>query len=219
MATKLITPLAMMVVLVGLLSAPAAANTITYTDSIALDTTNWSDTVSIPKFNPTFGTLDSIKYTLTGHVEGTAKFENQDGAAATITMDLSSILKLQRPDLTTIVISVPVASTSDDVAAYDGVLDYAGTSGKTYSNLSNDLSENVTSSTAADIALFTGTGDIVMPVLATGASTGSGSGNLVLQFATAASANVEVVYTYTVPEPTTMGLLSLGGLALIRRRK
>ena len=33
------------------------------------------------------------------------------------------------------------------------------------------------------------------------------------------SGSVEVVYTYFVPEPGTMALLALGGLALLRRRK
>jgi len=219
MFIKVAALFAIMVALFGLLSAPATADTITYTDSIPLSATGWSDSVSVPKFDPALGTLNSIEYTLSGHVEGTAAFENQSPSEATITMDLSAILKLQRPDLTTIVITIPVASTSDDVTAYDGVLDYGGTSGRTHSNLSNDLSESITSSSAADLSLFTGTGNISLPVEAGGASSGSGSGTLILQFSTAASAEVEVIYNYTVPEPATMGLLSLGGLALIRRRK
>jgi hypothetical protein len=139
-------------------------------------------------------------------------------------MDLAAILRLQRPDLSNLVVTIPVVSTVDNASAWDGVSDYAGTSGKTYANISASDSDFATTSSAGDKALFTGVGFISLPVEANGASTGSGAGNLLLQFQTLASASARVTYDYTaVPEPSSLlalmsGLGGLMGFAIRRRR-
>lgn len=166
--------------------------------------------MSFPKFDLEDTCLDSVCFTLDGHVQGVAKFESLDGAPATVTMNLAATLTLQRPDTTPLVVTLPLTQTTDNVTAYDGVTDFAGTSGKTYSDLSGDKSETSCTHALDDFALFSGTGNIVLPVVAAGASNGSGAGNLILQFATDASAGASVTYYYhTCPpvsvEPTTWG--------------
>lgn len=210
--------------LVALLATVAGATTVQYGPyAVPLSTTNWSSSVWLQMFDPALGTLNSITFGLDGHAEGTAKFESLDAGPATVTMDLSAVLKLQRPDNTDLVVTIPVAHTVDNATAFDGTIDFGGTSGKTYTGLSADKSETATTSTAADKALFTGTGLIQLPSVATGASTGSGAGNLILQFNTLASSSAWVRYDYTaVPEPSSllalMSGLGLMGLAIRRRR-
>ena len=194
---------------------------VTYTDSFSLLPTNWSDLMTIPKWDPSLypgSWLASVYVELDGHVQGSAAFENEDTSPAIVTMDLSAILRMNRPDGSVLVLTIPVTSTSDNATAYDGITDFAGTSGKTYPSLSADKSENDTHTSAGDLALFTGSGNISLPILANGASTGSGGGNLSLQFSTSASTGAKVVYNY-IPEPMTMSLLSIGGLALLRRKR
>ncbi|UCD29230.1 MAG: PEP-CTERM sorting domain-containing protein, partial [Planctomycetota bacterium] len=198
----------------------AYADQVSYSDSISLQSTNWSSSMSIPKFNPTWGILQSIEFSLSGHVEGIAKFESEDNAPATVTMDIQADIELQRPDLSTILITIPLAQTSDNVTAYDGNTDFGGTSGRTYSGLSADQTETTTSPPpASDLVLFTGFGNIILPVDATGTSTGSGAGNLILQFLTSASAEATVTYIYEVPEPATVSLLAFGGLWMLSRKR
>ena len=210
--------------LIALLASVSSAATVTYGPSnVSLQSTSWTAYVFLQKFDPSLGTLNSIKFEIGGHVEGTARFESLDASATTVTMDLQAELKLQRPDLTTLVVTIPVASTVTNATAFDGVIDFGGTSGKTWANLTADKSETATTTSAADKALFTGAGLIQLPVSATGQSAGSGAGNLVLQFQTLAAGSAWVTYDYTpVPEPSSLlglaGLLSPIGF-VIRRRK
>ena len=113
------------------------------------------------------------------------------------------------PDLSTLVVTLPVATTTDNVTAFDGTIDFGGTSGRTHPGLSANSANGRCSSTAADMALFTGAGNIVLPCAGTCASHGSGAGNLILQFQTLASASAQVTYYYsqciTPTKPTTWG--------------
>ena len=210
-----------------LLTSVVAVNAavLSYTQTIPLAPTDWNTTISIPKFNSSLGTLTSIEFILAGHAEGTAAFENRNGPG-TVTMDLGATLQLERPDSTILVIAVPLVHTSDAVPTFDGVIDFGGTSGKTYSGLGADITESKTSTPpSSDLALFTGFGNIILPVVATGNSTGSGSGNLVTQFSSQASAQATVKYHYdAVPEPSGLltllsGLTVVGGTLTRLRRK
>lgn len=189
-----------------------------YISSISLTTTGWNLNLSIPKFNPGLGTLNSISYTLNGSTAGTAKYESLDGAPASISLTLSASLTLQRPDLSTIKIIIPSTTVNESSAASDGVIDFLGASGSTFSGLSGSTTSGALSlSGAGDRALFTGAGSIILPVVAAGSSSGSGSGNLVTQFNTAAAADISVTYNYNkdtgVPEPRVYG--AIGAVACL----
>jgi len=180
----------------AMLPAKSDAETMIFIASAPLASTNWNQTMSIPKFPLDSSCLESVCFRLEGHVQGAARFESIDAAPATVSMNLQSTITLQRPDGSILVTTIPLAQTVDNVAAFDGAIDFAGTSGKTYSDLSGDKTESACTSALADRVLFTGSGDIVLPVAALGTSYGSGAGNLILQFNTSASAQAVVTYTY-----------------------
>jgi len=167
-------------------------------DSIALQPTNWDDFLSVPKFNVAGATLLSIDFELSGGAEGDAKIENLDAQAATIDTEFQATVTLQRPDLSVIAISLPVAQFQDKLDAFDGLIDFAGLSGTKHLGIMASDVESFSTSSPADLALFTGAGSIDMPCGAVGSSTASGAGNLITQFAVSAEASVEVTYNYII---------------------
>jgi hypothetical protein len=176
-----------------------------YNDSIPFQFTNWSSSVSIPKFDPTLGDLVSIEFQLQAQVRGSARAESLDNSPTTVNTQFAATITLTRPDLSLLVVSVPVANFTDNFTAFDGVIDFGGTSGVTHANiLANDMQSVMSPPPASDLVLFTGAGNIVLPVTAAGNSMATGSGNLITQFSTEAEALVRVCYNYLPNTPPVL---------------
>lgn len=176
-----------------------------FTDAIALQPTNWSGSVSIPKFNPNLGTLQSISFQLTGNVQGSARAESLDASATIVNTSFQASITLTRPDLSVLVVTLPIANFSDSFTAFDGTIDFGGTSGATHANINVSDTQGFTSPPPiGDLALFTGAGNIVLPVTAQGSSNATGAGNLITQFTTNAAADVQVCYTYIPNTPPSI---------------
>lgn len=205
----------------AMIAAQAQALTITQESSIALTTTNFTDSLSFNQFDSSLGTLTSVDFFLSGTVLGDAKYESLDGGATNITLNSSAVITLENPTGSTIVETTPLASVSSAASAYDNGIDFGGTSGATFQGMTNSTSESASLTSAVDLALFTGLNTIDLAFEAEGASTASGAGNLITQFSTMASANISVVYHYettAVPEPTAFILFGMGLSMLVVAR-
>ncbi|MBL8862619.1 MAG: choice-of-anchor E domain-containing protein [Planctomycetes bacterium] len=187
------------------LQAGVPTQQVCFTDTIPLQPTNWGSSVSVPKFNPNLGQLVSITFRLTGNVQGTARAESLDAAPTIVNTSFQAQITLTRPDLSALVVTLPVANFSDSFTAFDGAIDFGGTSGITHGNINvSDTQQSVSPPPASDLLLFTGPGNIVLPVSANGSSIATGAGNLITQFTTDAAASVEVCYTYLPNTPPSL---------------
>lgn len=209
----------------ALAAGSAHAATVSYSDVVLSQSTNWSQTLMLNQFDSAFGMMTGVTLTLNGAVSGNALAESLDASPTTILLDLGAQIVATVTGGPSLSVTVnPVSNQTFNASAYDGTIDFGGTSGVTYNGIGGlDSDFSVLTS---GLAGFIGNGMISIGLTGTGTSTASGAGNLITQFSTNAAAEATVTYTYTpptseVPLPAGLPLLlaGLGGLALVRRRK
>jgi hypothetical protein len=217
-------------------SLSANASTVTYTVNFGDSyegTFDISKDLFIPTFDPSLGTLESVKLDYSVDADGWLGFENTTAIPpASVTLKTYSGTLSNPTDWTYGNLglkfgSQTLASVSwtdaqnyvfTGLTAYDGTTDWAGTSGKQTVYLDKHDGGSTTYTTGLDMFIgasplkltydLDGTAEIVL-----GFSGGNGSAKI----NTTGAGQVSIAYTY-VPEPATMALLGLGGL-LLRKKK
>jgi hypothetical protein len=192
-------------------AAAAAADTVSHSAGVPLQTTDWTVALDIPKFNPALGTLQSVSIEVRDSLVHKIEFENQSPSSSSTFSDSTYVtVDVLRPASTSFVTAIARIYRTAHVGISDGVLDYAGTSGVTLDGIVDYAVSSTTTSATADLALFTGTGTIPLPCQARANFLfGYGGGNARSRLTTQAAAMVLVTYTYdasVVPSlPTTWG--------------
>ena len=206
--------------------SPAAvyADQISFSDAAPLMLTNWNQTIALPKFDPSLGTLTSVLLKLTGEVNGSASLESTNPLPTNVTTIFNAEITLMRPDNSILLTASPKSSITVSVGGFDGTIDFMGPSGRMIPEVKDSAMTTVQFDqpfSMSDQTLFIGAGDFLnLPVRAVGRSRGSGSGNLLMLFRTSAAASAEITYTFTpIPEPATALTLLLGATMLNRRNR
>lgn len=203
-----------------------SAATIEDTAIVPQQLTDYDTVVSMDLFDDMGGTLvlQSVTFSIDGSIFGSAAVENLGASNQTVDTTLSAELTLTDALMNTLVVTIPTISNSFDATAFDGTIDFDGTSGITYPELSANQYEEETYTDAATLAFFTGMGTADFGFDAAATSRAVGGGNLITQFRTEASGIVKVVYEYTrvpvnVSSPSQVAFLGLGLLAFAGLRK
>jgi hypothetical protein len=208
------------------------------------------DPLVFSQFDPSLGQLQSVNVTMSYN---TSEVVNMNFVtASTITLRSASaatpnqgamvVLNGPIPNTNLITASAPVFSYTKTYGSPGQALPQAFSNDPTKvqpgspffltpdgqpNNLTSTFSgsQSVTISDANQLALFTGTGTVGLPVFAAAGSSftttsGNGSGSII----TRAGVTVTLSYTYVVPEPSSVALLGLGGGGIllagrIRRRR
>lgn len=179
---------------------PVQAATLTYESSVDLEKTNFEKQITLPKFDRSLGELESVLFELSGKVKGSVDLENRDAQAAVVTGDLAAEISLKKPDNSLLLVTLPTASVEQNLNAYDGKLDFGGTSGVTLTNISNTKNESTFFTNEDDLTPFIGDRNFDLFLEAMGTSTATGAGNLLAGFETYAGATVSVTYAYAKKE-------------------
>eukprot|EP00899_Mesostigma_viride_P005260 jgi/Mesvir1/14735/Mv05380-RA.2 len=178
-----------------------------FTDSVEMLTTNWARTLQIRQFDRACGTLTAVMITMTGAATGTASYESLVSNPITVTLNVGARIELRRSTAAgsdEVLVLTPGRTRVSSATAYDGAMDFNGTSGATFTNLNSTSTNQTTLYT--NIAEFTGSsagdpGVVYLPIAATATSVGVGSGNIIQLFQTSASATLIVSYMITPPNP------------------
>ena len=134
--------------------AAAQADTISFSASHAVDTTDWNDVLNLGKFDSSLGTLTGIRFDLSGVVYTTGNVESLDDSISHANLSLNSTISLSRPNNSAITSADAAFSHSVTLAAFDGDIDFAGTSGATTGLHTSNLTSSFVSHDANDFALF-----------------------------------------------------------------
>ncbi len=224
-----IFPIILLLVTV-LASSGAWADFVTYTStplSIGPSLTDWGPTnISVPQWDPsTFVGYTLAKVTLTydGTVVGTIQYENE-GSATTVTGTLKAEMHLWDPDSVLLLTATPLVSKTDALPDYDLIEDFAGLSGRTYTNVTGSTQEIWWTTGSPYLTMFSGSSNVTMTTDAEGKSIATGGGNVAGEFVTNAGGSLTVRYDYDqtdIPEPCTLALGALGlmGVGLLRGRR
>lgn len=182
-------------------TAPARAASVTHTATFPISpylfggSSHTFPTAAVPKFDLAGQCLTSVCVKLDGAITGLIAFENYQNYPVVVNAAIEAAITLQRPDLTTLVAVQPIYSVTDSLPIYDNVLDYGGTSGRTYNNVGATDADSLCVSTNADLALFTGAGTISLPGFATDLSAQTGASSWSL--GERAYATITVTYNYS----------------------
>lgn len=200
--------------------ANAAISTLTETVSLSPQLAAFSGVpVGFQKFDPSLGKLSSVQIILQGTGEFTQRYENMANQHDTARMRQSLDLILTLPNSGQPFLKAhQVEKHRYSADAFDGVIDFDGSSGKTGVYGVTAENEKVLSS-RNNLALFTGSGlaDIFLSTRAPFHISGVGQSSAFEAMALT-GVDITVIYSFiSAPEPAWYGLLA-GGLALIAIR-
>jgi hypothetical protein len=212
--------------LAGLWSAPADAGTIVQTQGATLIDVGKSFAVPLEfnRFNPALGTLDGVTLDLSAFFSGSVGIENVSNSPDVAHGIIAGTVTAATSDASLLVeVSPSAAGPSHDFTAFDGTLDFAGTSGAT------DMVTGAPATGSASVpppptalSQFIGAGEIFLTLTATSFPVAEGhETESVTETADAHTTDV-LIYSYTpfaVGEPASAGILMVGLLGLWRRRK
>ena len=150
----------------------------------------------VQQFNPDLGTLTSVEIVSDGFIQGQIKSESLEAQPVVITANIDGTLNLSAPDVGIVAAQINESRTFN-ATAFDGALDFAGTSGIDFGSIVVNNTETATLTSASDLAAYTGTDTITLSLSGLVATSGTGAANLANQRSATAGAQVSVIYRYT----------------------
>ncbi|HOU70032.1 MAG TPA: choice-of-anchor E domain-containing protein, partial [Methanothrix sp.] len=155
---------------------------------------DWSDSYNFTKFDPSKGTLTGIEFNATLNGSLFAEAENRartpvNGAYVNVLANLT----VQMIEGEKLNLLVPITTGLHNVTAFDGVLDFKGTSAF---NASAEGNTNGTITNVSNLSAYVGSGNITLPAVCIASSTVGGGGTWASNITTLAWSYACITYIY-----------------------
>lgn len=119
------------------------ADELTFTASNTSSQTPWSQTLTVPRFDPTLGLLQSVRIEIRATIRGRVGYENLAAQPAAGLVNFQGTVAATGPGSST-VSTTAIAPVAISTAAFDGSNDETGTSGGRIGGLSGLQEETIT---------------------------------------------------------------------------
>ncbi len=153
-------------------------------------------TGGVDQFDASLGTLQSVEVIFDAGIETQMKAEHLDPSAATVEQKVEGDLTLKVANAGSLQVALKVAQQKQ-FSAYDGTMDFAGSSGIDSGKRTADDSKSMKLEAGRDdLSGFIGTGQVNLTSTANADASATGSGNLLTMVQTSSHGKVKVIYTY-----------------------
>ena len=174
-----------------------ATRQITHLLSVAQRTTDWTQAVNVPKFDPALGDLTGISITTSGQLSTTVRVENTDTAPQTLTSTVKAVLTAFGPAIGSLVAQSPLEFIGTfSASTFDGLIDFTGSSGVVFPTKVVTATAGVDLTDAASLLTYTGAGTLPISLTTLGSASAVGSSNINLSLSTRADGQLLAVYGY-----------------------
>jgi hypothetical protein len=204
----------------GTLAQAATMNTAT--ESTGWQGLGFSDSLYLPQFDTSLGTLTGVTLHITDTEESGITIENGAASSASITISLAGSVEVTDNDTIDSVALLNKNFGPYSLAANEGpTIPTYNQSGPDFLDLGTISATANKTTSSSDLSLYEGPGTVEIDVTGAGGWSASGSTAYSLNINEfVGEASVFATYTYTaVPEPSSVLLLGLGGLALACSRR
>lgn len=173
-------------------TAPA---TLTKTVTFQPTATDFTLSGLLDRFDSSLGQLQSIQITHDGSITSEIKVENFSATSgSSISATVGGFLTLVAPGVNDKLTLTQNAGTAN-LPVFDGVIDFAGTSGTSFGSKTAHSSDTITLS-GNNLTPYIGAGQVSLQETGTATSNASGGGNLIAQITSSGTATITVVYNY-----------------------
>jgi len=134
----------------------AVLETVTVSNSLPMDSTDWTRSIELPKFDASLGTLTSAAFEIEGELSGSVGYENLEPFLTTVQLKLASQVTVYLPNGVPVVAATPTVQIEEEADAFDGGIDFSGSSGQFFIGLSATEQSTSVVLPVADLPDFVG---------------------------------------------------------------
>jgi hypothetical protein len=164
--------------------------------------TNWQQAAVFARHDPSLGPLRAVQLRARTVMNGAAACENPGAVPEIIDTRLRVQTSILRPDASPALTAEVGQRFVDWLAAFDGTIDFGGTSGTSHASASALGAAGVVLTSPADLALFTAGSPgqtIALQLRADGSSIVQGGGAILSSLQTSAAVEVDLRYDHSAP--------------------